>query len=105
MVKMTADEWMRVRDAVLIWVGWGKNPFPEENEKRLVEHFGRDEAVRLLPILRELADEFDKSEARLATHDVSEMGRIASEEFKRKFPEIPHEAVKALAWGYMYANK
>lgn len=105
MVKMTAEEWRRVADAIVVWSGWGRGAQPHRNDESLVRHLGRQEAANLLPVVRELVDDFYSSDARYTAADLPEMARLASEQFLRKHPDSPDEAVRALAWCYTFDYK
>jgi hypothetical protein len=105
MVKMTPEEWRRVGEAIVIWCGWGRESYPSRNDNSLVEHFGSQVATTLLPLIRELEDDFYSSDARYTTADVAEMASISVAQFMRKHPEIPEEAARALAWCYTFDYK
>ena len=68
----------------------------------MVEQFGKDVAVDLLPIVKALEDDFYGSEARHRAPTLKEMGDQAASEFRLRHPEISEDAVQALAWCYTY---
>ncbi len=91
--------------AIVVWTGWGPTSWPARNDERVVEQFGPDLAIELLPRIRKLEEEFYESDARFAAADLEEMGNIAAEQFRRAHPELSDEAIQALAWCYTYDYK
>jgi hypothetical protein len=90
---------------MVVWTGWGEISRPARDERRLVERFGSETAAKLLPRLRQLEDEFYKSDARFVVADLEKMGDVATEQFRRAHPEISKAAIRALAWCYTYDYK
>jgi hypothetical protein len=105
MVKMTPQEWQQLGKAIVIWSGRGRASHPSRNGELVAEHFGRDLAAKLLPMMRELEKEFYSSDARHAAADLSEMARISADQFLEKHPHLPAEAAHALAWCYTFDYK
>jgi hypothetical protein len=89
-------------EAIVVWTGWKQTAWPARDERRLVEHFGRLAAAELLPVVRQLADEFYASDAHSRFADLAEMGSAAGERFKRMHPEISDEAINAFVWCYTF---
>jgi hypothetical protein len=94
-----------VSDAIVVWTGWGQEPWPSRDEKRLIDRFGIELAGSLMPAIRQLEEDFYTSEARDVATDLREMGEIAASEFREKHPEVSEEATAALAWCYTYDYK
>jgi hypothetical protein len=92
-------------EAVLVWTGWGLEMMPNRDDSRVIRHFGDDAAARLLPIVKRLEDDFYQSDARLAADDLSQMAKLASDDFRRKHPGVSEQIVKALAWCYTFDFK
>jgi hypothetical protein len=92
-------------EAVRVWTGWGKSIAPSRDDAALVNHFGLDQASRLLPILKSLEAEFYSSEAWKFAADHREMDAMVSEQFRTKCPGIPDDLVRAFAWCYTYDYK
>jgi len=78
---------------------------PDRDDNRLVARLGNEAAVKLLPIIKELEQEFYASDARLMAADLQEMEKLASEDFKKKYPGISEDIVRALAWCYTFDFK
>ncbi len=91
--------------AIVVWTGWGETSWPVREQGRLTLRFGREAAVRLLPRIRELEDEFYASDAPFTISDLHQMGEAAADRFRRLHPEISDDAVRALAWSYTYDYK
>jgi hypothetical protein len=91
--------------AIVIWTGWGFAPRPQRNETRLVEFFGAEAAIALIPHLRQLEDDFYLSKAFNTAGTLVEMGDVGAADFRAKHPEIGGDAVEALAWCYTFDYK
>ena len=98
-------DWTEVAEAIVIWTGWGNTTYPIREETELVKHFGKSVAEKLLPIIQELETAFYLSDARHIAIDLADMAKMASAQFRKKYPEIPEDAVSALAWCYTYDYK
>ena len=105
MDRMNPEEWRRVGEAIVVWSGWGRSSWPSRNDESLAKHFGRDAAAMLLPIIRELENDFYLSDARHTAADLAAMASISAQQFMRKHPEVPEDAVRALAWCYTFDYK
>jgi hypothetical protein len=92
----------QLSDAIVIWTGWRKTQSPARDEQRVVARFGADAAVELMPKIRELEDDFYRSDARFTVEDLKEMGDEAARSFRDRHPEISEDAVQAFAWCYSY---
>lgn len=101
---MSADASL-VSQAIVVWTGWGSASWPSRDDARLVERFGVDQALDLVPSVRQLKEEFYESEAEYVAADLAEMGGMASRRFRELHPEISDDAVRALAWCYTYDYK
>ena len=91
--------------AIIVWTGWGETNSPSRDEARLLDRFGSEVTVELLPTIRQLEDEFYASDARHVVADLKEMGDRAATQFRSKHPEISEEAIQALAWCYTFDYK
>ncbi len=78
---------------------------PNRNNKRVVDRFGEQDAVKLLPLIKSLEEDFYASDAQLVAANLQEMEKLASEHFKRKHPTAAEEIVKAFAWCYTFDFK
>ena len=105
MVKMTPEEWQQVGEAILVWSGWGRSSWPSRNDELVAKRFGQETAATLLPLIRQLEDEFYASDARHTAADPAEMASISSQQFTAKYPELPDDAVRAFAWCYTFDYK
>jgi len=94
-----------ISEAIVAWTGWGSSNWPDRDELRLVELFGEDKALNLLPILCRLEEEFFRSDARFTVVNLAEMGDKAAAQFGQLHPELTHDSIEALAWCYSYDHK
>ena len=94
-----------VTEAVVWWTGWRRNSWPIRDNATLVERFGEDAAVDLLPAVKVLEDDFYASEARHRAPTLTEMGQQAAADFRTVHPEVSEDAVRALAWCYTFDFK
>lgn len=91
--------------AIVAWTGWGSASWPSRDHDAFVTRFGRDRAVELFARVRAAEDDFYGSRAHLDAPNLVAMGEMAAEEFRRARSDISDEAVRALAWCYMYDYK
>lgn len=90
---------------MVVRTGYGSTSSPSRDEQRLVGHFGSEGAADLLPQVRALEDDFYASDAHQTAPDLVSMGEAAANRFRELHPEIPEEAVQALAWCYTFDYK
>lgn len=105
MVKINNIETSQLVEAILVWTGWGRDVIPRRDDALLVNHFGVEVAAKLLPVIKFLEDDFYSSDARFVADDLQEMEKLSSKQFRKKYPEIEDEIVKAFAWCYTYDFK
>ena len=98
-------ELSQLTEAVLVWTGWGRDVLPCRNDSSVVDCFGSEIAVRLIPIIKSLEDDFYSSDARFSASNLEEMGKIAAQQFKDRHPELADEISQAFAWCYTYDFK
>ena len=96
---------LQLSEAIIAWTGWGVSARPARDESRVVEAFGEELAIDLMPAIREAEEEFYESDARHVVEDLAEMGETAAERFREAHPEIDDAAIRALAWCYTYDFK
>lgn len=102
MVKMSELDSPELKEAVQLWTGWGFSAMPNRNDKRLSDRFGNEIAAKLLPLIKSLEADFYSSDAKLVAANLEEMGKLASEQFKHKYPKVADEIVAAFAWCYTF---
>jgi hypothetical protein len=105
MLSMSPDDWSRLGEAIVLWSGWGRASFPLHKEQPVVDRFGEQQAAELMPQLRFMVDEFYASDARCVAADLKEMAALSMEQFVKRYPSLPADAVRALAWCYTFDNK
>lgn len=102
MDRMSASEWQRLSEAMVLWTGWETFAWPHRDDSRLIDRFGAAEAAPLLPKVHEMSREFYLSKAFQVANDFKEMGDMAIADFKRANPDAPEAAMEALAWCYTF---
>jgi hypothetical protein len=102
---MNSEESNLLIEAVFIWTGRGQKSWPHRDESALINHFGAEKASKLLSTIKFLQDDFYSSNANLIADNLQEMGKMASEEFRKKHPDIPEEIVQAFVWCYTFDYK
>jgi hypothetical protein len=89
-------------EAMVAWLGVGRNSWPEEHDAVVLEKYGAQVASTLLPALKALKQEFFASKAYLVAPNLLEMASMAEDDFRRAHPGIPEEIVAALSWCYSF---
>jgi len=95
----------RFGEAVLVWTAYGRDIFPQRDDSAVIARFGAETASELLPELGQLLDEFYKSDAKYRASNLMEMGQMAIEDFKTKYPDVRDDVLNALAWCYTFDFK
>jgi hypothetical protein len=88
--------------AVLVWTGFGRGVAPQHDDAAVIGCFGAEAASQLLPAIKALVEEYYRSDAKHTAPDLVTMGKLATEEFHAKHPEVADEVLKALAWCYTF---
>jgi hypothetical protein len=96
------EEAAEVSEAVVVWSGHGDTSWPARDEARLVDRYGEEGAIRLLPRINALVDEFYESDAYATEPELAAVGDRAAARFRAAHPEISQDAVEALAWCYSW---
>lgn len=89
-------------DALLVWTGKGDFAWPHRSDERLVERFGAEVAVDLIPAVRQLEQDFYESDAAHTEPNLVAVGDAAAARFRERHPEIGEPGVEALAWCYTF---
>jgi hypothetical protein len=92
-------------EAVRLWTGWGRLHMPSQDLSALRRRYGANQASELLTVIEPLIEEFYQSGAKDSARDLVEMGEIAKQDFKKKYPELPDEISEAFAWCYTFDYK
>ena len=90
-------------EAIVVWIG--RVGYLDGGESALIDRFGRDMAIKLVPRIRTLKDEFFSSDAAHTVAGLREMAEVAASQFRLKHPEIWEEAIRQLANAYAFAWK
>lgn len=93
-----------VSSAIIAWTGWGQTPMPAREDRRVTDLFGAD-GFQVLPLIRDLARDFDTSDAKYVEADLAKMGERAAAQFRARHPEVSQDASAALEWCYTFDNR
>jgi hypothetical protein len=88
--------------AIVMWTGYKIEPKPSRDDEHFAVMIGADAALDLLPIIRQMQDEFYESDAYNTMANLDEMAHTAAAEFRTRRPELSDEAIDALAWCYAW---
>jgi hypothetical protein len=95
----------RVSEAMVVWTGFGETNRPHRSEERVRARFGPDATLELMPLLRQLAEDFYAGGAQYIDLNLQEMGDRASAQFRQAHPEMSEKAVSALEWCFTFNFK
>lgn len=90
-----------VSEAILIYTGTGRSPFPTRSVERLPEHFDPVVAADLAAEVVRLDEEFYEVEPETGESLEASADRAAAS-FAERHPELTTAAVDALRWCYTY---
>jgi len=85
-------------ESFLAWTGYGRANMPRRDDASVVSGFGAEAADELLASIKSLMDAYYSSDAKYTATDLIEMGRLATEQFSAKHPDVPDKVLQALAW-------
>ena len=105
MVEVDPSEFPLLSEAVVVWTGWGRTSMPSRDDSLLVGRLGVELAAKLGPVIKALQEDFYSSNACSVAADLPEMRRLAVQDFKAKYPQIPDEIAQAFAWCYTFDYK
>jgi hypothetical protein len=91
--------------AIRVWSGQGESAWPRRDDKVVVDVFGEDLAIEILPTIRLLQGHFYESEARRHHADIWDASSAAAHEFRRRYPQLPPSVADDFAWCYAYDFK
>lgn len=105
MVEIGDDEWDLISEALQIWIGVGRRSYPSTDDDLVLETYGPIIGTRLIEVLAYLVSEFFSSDASSTIGDLNELTRVASLQFRARFPNINPSGISALEWLYSYSNR
>ena len=100
-----ADEAGDLNTAIVLYVGHGAYSHPETSSERVVERFGSMYGALLSARVDGLLLEMDGLKTPWGKYDLNEGTKWASDQMRRRHPELREEAIAALGWSYSYWNK
>jgi hypothetical protein len=92
-------------EAVVAWTGYREADLPTRDDGRVTERFGKAEAERLLPMVRDVERECWASKAHQTAADPAEMAALAAAHLRGRFPQLGDHAIEAVVWAYTFDNR
>ena len=90
-----------INDALVVYTGFGKSPFPRARSADLVTRYGADEGAdlkaRILALMEELGQPI--LDEKRSKKSVTER---AIEQLRPRHPELDETGLKALAWTFSF---
>jgi hypothetical protein len=91
-----------INTAIPLYIGYGIAPYPKEDISRLVSEFGSDVAQQLEAKVKQLLDELNQIKPDWNSHSLQSGAKWASEQLKRKYPELDPTSIAALEWAFSW---
>jgi hypothetical protein len=91
-----------INDALLIYTGYGKSPFPRARGHDLVTEFGAEQGTELKARILALVEELQQPLAEGEKRSKKSVTERAIEQLAPKHPELDAVGLKALAWTYSF---
>lgn len=90
-----------INDALLLYTGYGKSPFPRARSNDLVTRFGAEQGAELKARILALMEELGQPilDEKRSKKSVTEK---AIEQLRPRHPELDETGLKALAWTYSF---
>ena len=89
-------------NAITLYIGWKINPFPKEDEGRVLDRFGLAAGGVLVTRVRAILDELQQLQPNWNEHDLVSASKWAADQIKLKNPELDDAAIAALEWIYSW---
>ncbi len=93
-----------LKEAVLLWTGYGSATSPRRDKSAVQRRFGPD-SPKWIALIESIADQFYESKANLEADDLPQMWTMSISDFKKRYPDAPEAITKALAWCYTFDNR
>ena len=105
MANMNEVDVDELADAIRQWTGYGSAPYPTRGDLAKDAGIDAERVAVLPPMIKRLEQEFYESKAHVVAMSLSEMNRMAIDDFQRKYPSLPESIAQAFAWCYTYDYK
>jgi len=92
-------------EAIILFIGHGINPYPQEDGSRLLNKFGPILGPGLEVKVKKLLKEVDEFKPNWNTQSLVSAGKWAVDEIQKKHPELNQDALDAIFWTYTYGYK
>jgi hypothetical protein len=92
-------------EAFTEWSGFGKYSFPNRSEYRLLAKFPNPTGETYLIEIRQLVNDYYKSDAHIYASDLQEMIDLSNRDFRSLHPDTDERIIEILAWCYSFDYK
>ena len=99
---MSMDE---VSLAIVKFLGYGVEPYPNEDAARIEKEFGSERAPALEEKVRPILNEFAALKPDWSRHSLGGAAEWAGREMKRRYPGLSEESIKAMSWIFTWRWK
>lgn len=91
--------------ALVIFLGYGVEPYPKEDPARIEKEFGSERASALEERVRPILSEFAALKPDWSRHSLAAAAEWAGKEMKRRHPELSEESIRAMSWIFTWRWK
>ncbi|MGQ0659400.1 hypothetical protein [Sphingosinicella sp.] len=88
--------------AIGLYVGWGIDPYPKEDETRVLDYFGSEKGRDLSQEVKVILTRLQNIKPDWNRHDLAGAGSWAADEVARSLNTLNEEGKAALAWIYTW---
>jgi hypothetical protein len=88
--------------AIALYVGWNVSLYPNEDEIRVLSHFGEVEGTKLVERVRLILEELQQIQPNWEEHDLVSASKCAVESLASRHSTLNDEARAALEWIYSW---
>lgn len=92
----------QIDQAILLYLGWKRSPFPTEDEVDIFREFGPDQGADLVEKVRSILNELSAVEPDWQKNDLVSASKIAVGKLKINHPDLSDAAASALEWTYSW---
>lgn len=88
--------------ALVKYLGYGTEPYPKEDESRLVTLFGNELSTRLRRPIQQILGDLDQLKPDWNKYSMESVGTWVKDEMRLRYPSLDGHALNALAWVFMW---
>ena len=94
-----------ISEAVVIFIGFGRSPFPVEDRAALSKRFGLSEAAELERLVISIVKEMHRINIDWSIYSLDTAAAKVRSEMRLKYPNLSDNAILALVWKFTYESK